>query len=100
MKKTAKARYDKAYGKATVGDRVQRNQARAIMEDKLTERYGEARAKQMMKGKDVAHKVPVTKGGSNSPSNLVLQSPAANRGRKGEGARKQGARTRTVKVKR
>lgn len=100
MKKTAKAKYDKSYGKATVGDRVKRNQARAIMEDKLAERYGEARAKQMMKGKDVAHKVPVTKGGTNAPSNLVLQSKSANRGRKGEGARRTGARVRTVKVKR
>ena len=69
------------------------------MEDKLSERYGEARAKQMMKGKDVAHKVSVTNGGTNAPSNLVLQSKSANRGRKGEGARKNGARVRTVRVK-
>lgn len=96
---TNKAKYDKAYGKATVAHRVKRNQARAIMKRKLTERYGAARADQMMKGKDVAHIKPVTKGGTNTPSNLKLQAKSANRGRKGEGARKTGKRVRSVRVK-
>lgn len=94
-----KAKYDKAYGKATIAHRSKRNQARAIMEDVLTDRYGEARAKKMMEGKDVAHKVPLTKGGTNAPSNLKLQSQAENRGRSGEGARQKGGRYKTVKVK-
>lgn len=98
--KKNKAKYDKAYGKATVGHRVKRNQARAIMKKKLTEKYGESRAEQMMKGKDVAHIKPVSKGGTNAPSNLKLQPRSANRGRKGEGARKNGSRVRTVKVRR
>lgn len=98
--KSNKAKYDKAYGKVTVGHRVKRNQARAIMKEKLTEKYGEARAEQMMKGKDVAHIKPVSKGGTNAPSNLKLQPRSANRGRSGEGARKTGARVRTVRVKR
>lgn len=98
--KTNKAKYDKAYGKATVAHRVKRNQARAIMKEKLTERYGAAKAEQMMKGKDVAHIKPVSKGGTNAPSNLKLQPRSANRGRKGEGARKNGARVKTIRVKR
>jgi hypothetical protein len=98
--KTNKAKYDKAYGKATVAHRVKRNQARAIMKEKLEERYGEARAAQMMKGKDVAHIKPVSKGGTNAPSNLKLQPRSVNRGRKGEGARKAGSRVKTVRVKR
>ncbi len=96
---SAKAKYDKAYGKATVADRVKRNQARAIMKRELTERYGEARAKQMMKGKDVAHVKSVRKGGTNAPSNLKLQPKSANRGRSGEGARVKGGRVKTVRVK-
>lgn len=96
---TKKAKYDKKYNQATVDHRVKRNQARAIMKKNLAEKYGEARAEQMMKGKDVAHKVPVSKGGSNSIRNLVLQPKSANRGRKGEGARKTGARVKTVKVR-
>lgn len=95
-----KAKYDKAYGKATVGDRVQRNQARAVMKKKLEERYGEATAERMMKGKDVAHIKSVRSGGTNAPSNLKLQSKSANRGRTGEGARKTGARTKSVRVPR
>ena len=96
---SSKAKYDKAYGKATVSDRVKRNQARAIMRRKLEERYGESRAEQMMKGKDVAHIKSVRNGGTNHPSNLKLQPKSANRGRSGEGARRKGSRVRTVKVK-
>ena len=97
--KSNKAKYDKAYGKVTVAHRVKRNQARAAMRKKLTEQYGAARAEQMMKGKDVAHIKPVSKEGTNAPSKLKLQPKGANRGRKGEGARKKGARVRTVRVK-
>jgi len=94
-----KAKYDKAYGKATVADRVKRNQARAAMKKKLTEQYGAARAEQMMKGKDVAHKKSIRSGGTNAPSNLKLVSKTSNRGRSGEGARRKGSRVKTVRVK-
>ena len=96
---SAKEKYDKAYGKATVGDRVKRNQARAVMRDKLEERYGKARAEQMMKGKDVAHIKSVRSGGTNAPSNLKLQAKSVNRGRSGEGARQKGGRVKSVRVK-
>jgi len=95
-----KAQYDKQYNKATVADRVKRNQARAAVRRELERKYGEAKAEKMMRGKDVAHIKSVRKGGGNSKSNLKLQSVAANRGRKGEGARKTGKRVKTVKVKR
>lgn len=98
--KTNKAKYDKAYGKATVADRVKRNQARAAMRKKLEDQYGKARAEQMMRGKDVAHKKSIRSGGTNATSNLKLVSKSSNRGRTGEGARKAGPRKRTVRVKR
>lgn len=93
---SAKAKYDKAYNKRTVADRVKRNQARAMVLKELTAKYGASRAASMMKGKDVAHNKSVRSGGGNSKSNLKLQSVAVNRGRKGEGARRKGARVKTV----
>jgi len=44
--------------------------------------------------KDVAHKKPLRSGGTNTVSNLKLQSPSKNRERAGEGARKKGRKKR------
>ncbi len=95
-----KALYDKAYNKKTIADRVKRKQARAAVRKELTQKYGASKAESMMKGKDVAHIKSVRSGGGNSKSNIKLQAVAANRGRKGEGARRKGSRVRTVRVKR
>ena len=75
----AKARYDKAYNARPeeVANRVKRNQARAAM----------VKAGKVAKGdgKDVDHKKPLKKGGSNGTSNLAVKSETANRGwRKGK----------------
>jgi hypothetical protein len=75
----AKARYDKAYNARPeeVANRVKRNQARAAM----------VKAGKVAKGdgKDVDHKKPLKKGGSNGASNLAVKSETANRGwRKGK----------------
>lgn len=52
--------------------RAQRNAARA----EVKKRKGAA----AVAGKDVGHKNPISKGGSNSPGNLKVQSKAKNRG--------------------
>lgn len=57
-----------------VANRVKRNKARREMT--------RAKGKAAMKGKDVDHKKPLSKGGSNSKSNLRLVSKKKNRGRK------------------
>lgn len=61
-------------------DRAARNKARSIMEKKGLVRKGD--------GKDVGHKRAISKGGSTTPSNLMVQSAAANRSfkRKSSGA--------------
>lgn len=53
-----------------VKKRSARNQARSAMK----------KAGVNVKGKDVAHKKPLSKGGTNSRSNLTVQSKAKNRG--------------------
>lgn len=63
-----------------IAKRSARNKARRLMEAK----HGAA----ALKGKDVDHKTPIKRGGSNAPSNLRLQSPSVNRGwerKKGKG---------------
>lgn len=50
-----------------------RKRARRAMEKK----HGKA----ALKGKDVDHKRPLSKGGTNAPSNLRITTPAKNRGR-------------------
>lgn len=52
--------------------RAARGRARTAMEKK----HGKA----ALKGKDVGHKRPLSKGGSNSSKNLAIQSKAKNRG--------------------
>lgn len=84
--------YDARYGRKTSKQRSERNKARRAVKAKLTKKYGKAKAEQMMKGKDVAHKKSISKGGKNGSSNLKLSSPASNRGRRGEGNRKRGKR--------
>jgi hypothetical protein len=74
-----KAAYDKAYNARPeeVAKRVKRNQARATMEKAGKVTKGD--------GKDVDHKKPLKKGGSNGASNLAVKSETANRGwRKGK----------------
>jgi hypothetical protein len=81
--------YDAKYGRRTSKQRSERNKARRIVFNRLAKKHGKAKARQMMKGKDVAHK----NGLSNNPSNLKLSSPSKNRGRRGEGNRKKGKRS-------
>ena len=54
-----------------VKDRAQRNAARATVSKDL--------GKAAVKGKDVDHKKPISKGGTNARSNLRPKSPSANR---------------------
>ena len=54
-----------------VKDRAQRNAARAAVKKKV--------GASALQGKDVGHKKAVSKGGSNSLSNLFVQNPGANR---------------------
>lgn len=75
----AKAAYDKAYNARPEQKlkRAQRNAARADMMDAGRVSKGD--------GKDVDHKVPLKRGGSNGKSNLAVKSPTENRGwRKGK----------------
>lgn len=50
-------------------DRMERQRARNEMDKKGIDR----------KGKDIDHTIPLSKGGTNAPSNLKLKSPSANR---------------------
>ena len=56
---------------AQVKNRTKRNQARAIMK----------KSGANVKGKDVDHKRPLSKGGSNTRGNLRVQSKSKNRAR-------------------
>jgi hypothetical protein len=74
-----KAAYDKAYNARPeeVTKRVKRNQARATLAKDGKVAKGD--------GKDVDHKTPLKRGGSNDKSNLAVKSETANRGwRKGK----------------
>lgn len=57
---------------AVIKDRTQANQARTIMSKEL--------GKAAIAGKDVAHKVMRSKGGTNARSNLSIDSQHHNRG--------------------
>ncbi len=63
--------WEHKHKKNRVKDRAQRNAARSAVKKKV----GAA----AIKGKDVGHKKAVSKGGSNSLSNLFVQNPGANR---------------------
>jgi len=81
--------YDARYGRAHSQQRSESNKARRAVFNGLAKKHGKAKARQMMRGKDVAHK---SANGGNFLSNLKLSSPAKNRGRAGEGNRKKGKR--------
>ena len=64
--------YDNYQGKPEqIKNRAERNKARAEMAEAGKVRKGD--------GKDVDHKTPIIKGGSNSPSNWRVQTKSANR---------------------
>lgn len=65
--------YYKQETKEQVAKASARKQARRVMERK--------HGKQALKGKDVDHIVPLSKGGTNAPSNLRLVKTAKNRSR-------------------
>lgn len=58
-------------------NRAKRNAARRQMEREL--------GKEALKGKDVDHKKPLSKGGSNARSNLQVTSVSHNRSKKNKG---------------
>lgn len=58
-------------GPARKAARAQRNRARTIMVNEGKAHKGD--------GKDVGHITAISKGGKNTPANLEMQSPAANR---------------------
>ena len=67
----AELRWEKRNKPNRVKDRAQRNAARAAVKKKV--------GASALQGKDVGHKKAVSKGGSNSLSNLFVQNPGANR---------------------
>lgn len=87
MMAAAKRNYKKEYANyqskpEQIANRSDRNQARAAMVKAGKAHKGD--------GKDVDHKTPIAKGGSNSTSNLRVQSKSANR---------SFARTKSAKMK-
>lgn len=77
-KRNYRDEYDSYHSKPEqVKNRAQRNAARRKMEDAGKVSKGD--------GKDVDHKTPIKKGGSNADSNLSVKTKEANRGwRKGK----------------
>ena len=67
----AELAWEHKHKKNRVKDRAQRNAARAAVKKKV--------GASALQGKDVGHKKAVSKGGSNSLSNLFVQNPGANR---------------------
>ena len=64
--------YDKYQGKPEqIKNRSQRNQARALV--------AKAKGAAAIKGKDIDHKKPISKGGGNGLANLYATSPSKNR---------------------
>jgi len=60
-------------------ERAARNRARYAYLKKLTDKYGAARARKMMEGKDVNHIKSLAEGGKNHLSNYELKSARSNR---------------------
>ena len=64
-----KKEYQQQKERSELPFRMERQTARRAMDAKGINR----------KGKDIDHTVPLSKGGSNAPSNLHLESPSSNR---------------------
>jgi hypothetical protein len=64
-----KKEYQQQKTRGEHGDRMERQKARREMDAKGVDRTG----------KDIDHTVPLSKGGTNAPSNLKLKPPSANR---------------------
>lgn len=74
--------YDLAYEKKHLKDREERNLARRQALAHFTSKYGVAKAKQMLKFKDIDHIKSLSSGGSNKKSNRRIRSRHSNRGDK------------------
>jgi hypothetical protein len=77
-------KYDTLYQSSPqqVKNRVARNKARRQKRAELTKKHGKTKAEKMLKGKDIDHRKPLSKGGSNAKSNRRLISASKNRARK------------------
>ena len=64
-----KHEYEMQKKRGELPDRMERQRARNEMDKKGIDR----------KGKDIDHTIPLSKGGTNAPSNLKLKKPSANR---------------------
>lgn len=64
-----KKEYQQQKARGEHESRMERQRARNEMDKKGIDR----------KGKDIDHAIPLSKGGTNEPSNLKLKSPSANR---------------------
>jgi hypothetical protein len=64
-----KKEYDQQQERGELPKRMDRQRARRAMDAKGIDRTG----------KDIDHVTPLSKGGTNAPSNLKLKSPSANR---------------------
>ena len=68
-KRPYKKEYEQQLSRGEHEDRMERQRARNEMDKKGVKRAG----------KDIDHVVPLSKGGTNAPSNLKLKKPSANR---------------------
>lgn len=74
-KRDYKREYQQYHGKPEqIANRAKRNAARTTLKNEL--------GAKALKGKDVDHKVPLSKGGSNARRNLRVLSKSENRARK------------------
>jgi len=64
-----KKEYEQQVDRGEHGARMERQRARNEMDKKGVDR----------KGKDIDHTIPLSKGGTNAPSNLKLKKPSENR---------------------
>lgn len=64
-----KKEYQQQLDRGEHENRMDRQRARRLMDAKGIDRTG----------KDIDHAIPLSKGGTNAPSNLKLKSPSANR---------------------
>lgn len=81
--------YDHKYNHATIEQRSERNRARALVLKKLSNHYGPAKAKAMLKGKDIDHKKAIKDGGKTTLSNLQAITVHKNRTKKPKNFKKR-----------